>query len=47
MLPIAGGTARSAFQEGVITVGLVSAGAAILVVCVLLLVGLRGTAPEP
>jgi len=48
MLPIAGGTARgSAFQEGVIAVGLVSAGAAILVVCVLLLVGLRGSPCEP
>lgn len=48
MLPLAAGAARgSAFQEGVIAVGLVTAGAAVIVLCVLLLLGLRGRAREP
>ena len=48
MLPLAAGTARgSPFQEGVIGVGLVSSVVAVLALCVLLLVGLRGRRPEP
>jgi hydroxylaminobenzene mutase len=47
MLPLAAGTARgSGLQEGVIAVGLVTAGVAILALCVLLLVGLRGSPRE-
>jgi (hydroxyamino)benzene mutase len=43
MLPIAAGAARgSALQEGVIAVGLTTAGVAVIILCVLLLLGLRG-----
>jgi len=45
MLPLAAGSARgTAFQEGVITAGLVTSAVAILAVCGLLLWGLRGPA---
>jgi hypothetical protein len=48
MLPLAAGTARgTAFQEGVISVGLFTAGVAVVVVAVLVLLGLRGGAREP
>ena len=48
MLPIAAGTARgSAFQEGIIATGLVTAGVAVVVLSVLLLLGLRGRAGQP
>jgi hydroxylaminobenzene mutase len=48
MLPLAAGTARgSALQEGVIVVGLITAGVAVIVACVLVLLGLRGGAREP
>jgi hydroxylaminobenzene mutase len=48
MLPLAAGTARgSAFQEGVIVVDLITAGAAVFAVCLLVLLGLRGSAREP
>ena len=47
MLPIAAGAARgSAFQEGVIGAGLVTAGVGVLALCVLLLLGLRAPAEE-
>jgi hydroxylaminobenzene mutase len=47
MLPIAAGAARgSAFQEGFIAVGLTSAGVAVIALCLLLLVGLRGSPRE-
>ena len=42
MLPLAAGTARgTAFQEGVIATGLVTAAVAVITLCVLLLLGLR------
>jgi len=48
MLPLAAGTARgSAFQEGVIAVGLVTAGTAVIVLAIKLLFGLRGGVREP
>ena len=48
MLPIAAGAARgSAFQEGVIALGLITAGVAVLALCVLLLVGLRASVRAP
>jgi len=47
MLPIAAGTARgTAFQEGVIATGLVTAGVAVVALSVLLLLGLRGRAGQ-
>lgn len=47
MLPIAAGTVRgTAFQEGVITAGLVTAGIAVFTLFVLLLLGLRGGTGE-
>jgi (hydroxyamino)benzene mutase len=48
VLPMAGGTVQgSPLQERIIAVGLASAGATVIVLCVLLLVGLRGKAGEP
>jgi hydroxylaminobenzene mutase len=48
MLPLAAGTARgSAVQESIIVAGLVTAGVAVLVAGVLVLLGLRGGAREP
>jgi hydroxylaminobenzene mutase len=48
LLPIAAGTARgTAFQEGVISAGLVTAAVAIVAVCLLLIWGLRTPAREP
>jgi hydroxylaminobenzene mutase len=48
MLPIAAGTARgTAFQEGVIAAGLITAAVAVIMVAVLLVLGLRGRAGEP
>ena len=48
MLPIAAGTARgSALQEGVISVGLTTAGIAVTTLGVLLLLGLRGNSRQP
>lgn len=48
MLPIAAGTARgTAFQEGVIATGLVTAAVAVIALCVLLVLGLRGRAGQP
>jgi hydroxylaminobenzene mutase len=48
MLPIAAGAARgTAFQEGVIAAGLVTAAVAIVAVCLLVLWGLRAPAREP
>ena len=48
MLPIAAGTARgSGLQEGFIAVGLTTAGIAVIVLSVLLLLGLRGGSREP
>lgn len=42
MLPMAAGVARgSPLQEGILATGLVTAGAAIIAVCALLLIGLR------
>lgn len=47
MLPLAAGTARgSALQEGIIAVGLVTAGVAVFALGVLLVVGLRGSPRE-
>ena len=48
MLPIAGAAARGTpFQEGLIATGLTTAGVAVVTLCVLLFLGLRGPAREP
>ena len=48
MLPIAAGTARgSALQEAVISVGLTTAGVAVIALCLLLLRGLSGSSRQP
>jgi len=47
MLPLAAGAARgSALEEGVIAVGLTSAGVTVITLCLLLFLGLRGAARE-
>src|SRR5512145_2871765 len=47
MLPLAAGTARGTpFQEGIISVGLTTAGVSVFVLFVLLFLGLRGS-PRP
>jgi hypothetical protein len=48
MLPLAAGTARGTpFQDGFIATGLTTAAVAVLALCALLLLGLRGSPGEP